>query len=48
MVRHTAFGDGMILAVTPMGGDALLLVAFDGIGTKKLMMKAAAQHMEKR
>ena len=48
MVRHTAFGDGMILAVTPMGGDALLEVAFDGIGTKKLMLKAAAQHMEKR
>ncbi len=48
MVHHTAFGDGMIVAVTPMGGDALLEVAFDGIGTKKLMLKAAAQHMEKR
>lgn len=48
MVRHTAFGDGMIVAVTPMGGDALLEVAFDGIGTKKLMLKAASQHMEKR
>lgn len=48
MVRHTAFGDGMIVAVTPMGGDALLEVAFDGIGTKKLMLRAASQHMEKR
>lgn len=47
-VRHTAFGDGMIVAVTPMGGDALLEVAFDGIGTKKLMLKAASQHMKKQ
>lgn len=30
-----------------MGGDALLEVAFDGIGTKKLMLKAAAQHYGK-
>ncbi len=46
VVRHTAFGNGVIVSVTPMGGDALLEVAFDGIGTKKLMLKAAAQHME--
>ena len=48
LVRHKAFGDGMVTSVTPMGGDALLEVAFDGVGTKKLMLKAAAAHMEKR
>ncbi len=48
MVRHTAFGEGMILSVQPMGGDALLEVAFDNVGTKRLMLKAAAQHMKKQ
>ena len=36
-VRHKTFGDGMILSVTPMGGDTLLEIAFDTVGTKKLM-----------
>lgn len=47
LVEHTAFGNGMITALKPMGGDALLEVAFDSVGTKKLMLKAAAQHMKK-
>ncbi len=47
MVRHTAFGRGMVLSVLKMGGDALLEVAFDQIGTKKLMAKTAAAHMMK-
>ncbi|MDD5938305.1 MAG: 3'-5' exonuclease, partial [Clostridiales bacterium] len=47
MVRHKAFGTGMILTVTKMGGDALIEVAFDNVGTKKLMLKSAAQYMEK-
>ena len=46
MVRHTAFGKGMILAVMKMGGDALLEIAFDEIGTKKLMAKTASAHMK--
>ena len=37
MVQHTAFGKGMVLSVMKMGGDALLEIAFDQIGTKKLM-----------
>ena len=37
MVQHTAFGKGMVLSVVKMGGDALLEIAFDEIGTKKLM-----------
>ena len=36
-VRHKAFGEGMILSTTPMGGDCLLEIAFDSVGTKKLM-----------
>ena len=36
-VRHKAFGDGMIISVTPMAGDELLEIAFDTVGTKKLM-----------
>ena len=45
--RHNAFGDGMVLSVRPMGGDALVEVAFDKIGTKKLMLKAAGTHLTK-
>ena len=47
MVRHKAFGRGMILSVQKMGGDALLEIAFDDVGTKRLMLKSAAAHMEK-
>ena len=47
MVQHTAFGKGMVLSVLKMGGDALLEIAFDGIGTKKLMAKTASAHMIK-
>ena len=47
MVRHTAFGRGMVLSVLKMGGDALLEIAFDEIGTKKLMAKTASSHMKK-
>ena len=47
MVMHAAFGRGLILSVVKMGGDALLEVAFDDIGTKKLMAKAAGAHMKK-
>ena len=48
MVRHTAFGGGMVLSVQPMGGDALIEVAFDNVGTKKLMLKSASQFMTKQ
>ena len=46
-VRHKAFGDGMIVSVKPMGGDALLEIAFDQKGTKRLMAKSASQFMQK-
>ena len=47
MVQHTAFGRGMVLSVLKMGGDALLEIAFDQIGTKKLMAKTASAHLKK-
>ena len=47
MVMHAAFGKGMVLSVMKMGGDALLEIAFDDIGTKKLMAKTASAHMKK-
>ena len=47
MVQHSAFGRGMVLSVIKMGGDALLEIAFDEIGTKKLMAKTASSHMKK-
>ena len=47
MVQHKAFGRGMLQTVQPMGNDALLEIAFDGVGTKHLMANTAAQHMKK-
>ena len=47
MVLHTAFGRGMVLSVMKMGGDALLEIAFDDIGTKKLMANTASAHMKR-
>ena len=47
MVLHTAFGKGMVLSVMKMGRDALLEIAFDGVGTKKLMANTAAAHMKR-
>ena len=40
-VKHGVFGEGMIAKVTPMGGDSLLEVIFDTVGTKKIMFKFA-------
>ena len=45
-VEHDAFGRGLVLSVRVMGGDALVEVAFDSVGTKKLMLKMAAQHLK--
>ena len=40
-VSHKTFGEGTIVKVTPMGGDCLLEVLFDTVGTKKIMYKFA-------
>ena len=47
VVEHKAFGRGTVVSVQKMGGDALVEIAFDGAGTKRLMLKSAAQHMKK-
>ena len=47
MVRHDIFGNGMILSVLKMGNDAMLEIAFDQVGTKRLMAVAAAPRMKK-
>ncbi len=46
-VVHNAFGKGMVLSVVKMGNDAMLEIAFDEKGTKRLMAKTAAAHMKK-
>lgn len=37
MVLHKVFGKGMIMSAAKMGNDTLLEIAFDKVGTKKLM-----------
>ena len=36
-VEHKTFGKGMIISAKQMGNDTLLEIAFDSVGTKKLM-----------
>ncbi|MCM1577446.1 MAG: UvrD-helicase domain-containing protein, partial [Ruminococcus sp.] len=40
-VRHNKFGEGTILSTTPMGGDFMLEIAFESIGTKRIMANFA-------
>lgn len=40
-VMHKVFGKGMVLSLTPMGNDTLVEVAFDKVGTKKIMANFA-------
>ena len=47
MVEHRSFGRGMIVTMTPMGGDYLVEIAFDNVGTKRLMLRAASKLMKK-
>jgi DNA helicase-2/ATP-dependent DNA helicase PcrA len=46
-VTHKRFGKGVVLAVTEMGSDALLEIAFDESGTRKLMRNSASAFMVK-
>lgn len=47
MLEHKAFGRGMVTSAQKMGGDVLLEIAFDGVGTKRLMLKTSAQYIKK-
>ncbi len=46
-VEHKAFGRGMVTSAQKVGGDVLLEIAFDGAGTKRLMLRSAAQYLKK-
>ena len=41
-VVHRVFGRGMILSLKPMGNDTLMEIAFDKVGTKKIMANMGA------
>ena len=47
MVEHQTFGRGMVITATPMGSDALLEIAFDNHGTRKLLANSASAYMKK-
>ena len=47
MLEHKAFGRGMVTSAQKMGGDVLLEIAFDGVGTKRLMLKTSAQYIKR-
>lgn len=40
-VSHSVFGTGVVLSAKPMGNDTLLEIAFDKVGTKKIMANFA-------
>lgn len=40
-VEHKTFGRGMVLSAAPMGNDTLLEIAFEQVGTKKVMSNFA-------
>ena len=40
-VKHKTFGDGMVISAENIGSDVLMEIAFDKVGTKKLMAKFA-------
>ena len=46
-VEHKAFGRGVIVKLTPMGGDALAEINFADHGVKRLMLRVAAASMKK-
>ena len=46
-VHHFTFGEGVVLNVIPMSGDYMYEIAFDRVGTKKLMATYVAKLMKK-
>ena len=47
MVKHDVFGTGMVLSALKMGNDTMLEIAFDQVGTKRLMASYAGNRMKK-
>ncbi len=46
-VNHITFGDGTVLSVTSTNSDMLYEIAFDRVGTKKLMASYASKLLKK-
>ncbi len=46
-VRHKAFGRGMVLSRERLGPDTMLEIAFEGSGTKKLMLSFAGKFLSR-
>lgn len=46
-IHHMTFGEGTVLNVTPMSADFMYEIAFDNVGTKKLMATYVAKLMKK-
>lgn len=40
-VSHKVFGEGKVISMLPMGGDVMVEILFDKVGTKKLMANFA-------
>ncbi len=40
-VKHKAFGEGLIISAVPMANDTMLEIAFDKVGTKRIMSNFA-------
>ncbi|MCM1480668.1 MAG: hypothetical protein NC085_13265, partial [Muribaculaceae bacterium] len=40
-VKHNVFGEGTVVSVKKISNDAMLEIAFDSVGTKKLMANFA-------
>ncbi len=47
MVQHDTFGSGLVISILPAGNDAVLEIAFEQVGTKRLMLRAAAARLKK-
>ncbi len=45
-VMHKAFGKGTVTKMTPMGGDHLIEIQFESVGSKKLMLKTASRFLQ--
>ena len=46
-IKHLTFGEGTILSVIPMSADYMYEIAFDTVGTKKLMATYVSKLMKK-
>jgi DNA helicase II / ATP-dependent DNA helicase PcrA len=40
-VHHVQFGEGVVISCSPKGGDSEVVVAFNGVGIKKLLLSFA-------